>query len=434
MNIMGKRSVSGLITLLLSIVGLAIAVFLTVVHYRGSVEDICSAGAGGCSGVLGSQYAMIGPIPTAVFGALMYLALIVFGFMRLRQLSALREAEGVSAAEYATGGADGESEEPNTDVTNGFEAGARGASAALRERTSKLRSTITKLDMTIWLLAAVGFATSWWLQYTAIFVLAALCPYCLASAVVVTLIFILASLDYLVVGRTIGGEQKMLAGVTAFILVMVGLMCYPQVSDQIKVIERRGQRVFVEPDRLRRMLVRPNLYWRGPGSAPFILVEFADYMCPACKRASEHLDEVLNAAGGKLRFTFRDLPLTMIKEHKWSEQAAEASQDAGEQGKFWEMHDWLYRHQADMEKADFTPGKFIEWAGQLGLDVKRFKSDFDARKFEPQIEADRETARELQVSSTPTFIIASPKRIYRCVGIDALRKTVANPEDPIWSQ
>ena len=98
------------------------------------------------------------------------------------------------------------------------------------------------------------------------------------------------------------------------------------------------------------------------------LVEYGDYECPYCGRAYPVVKEIQKRLGERLRFVFRNFPLNTIHEH--AGVAAQAAEAAGEQGKFWEMHDLLYQHQDDLADADLR-----QYALKLGLEIYRFDAD-----------------------------------------------------------
>lgn len=137
---------------------------------------------------------------------------------------------------------------------------------------------------------------------------------------------------------------------------------------------------------------------RGPEDAPVTLVEYGDFECPFCGRAEPVLRELLAEFGDELRFVFRDLPLADV--HPRAQLAAEASEAAGAQGKFWEMHDLLFEHQDALAPADL-----IRYAEQLGLDVDRFRDELRRRVYAPGIAEDVTGADESNVAGTPTFFV-----------------------------
>jgi protein-disulfide isomerase len=99
-----------------------------------------------------------------------------------------------------------------------------------------------------------------------------------------------------------------------------------------------------------------------------------------------------------LRFVFRDLPLTDV--HPRAQLAAEASEAAAAQGKYWEMHDLLFDHQDAL-----APQDLVRYAEELGLDVERFRDELRRRVYTPGIMEDVESADESNVAGTPTFFI-----------------------------
>ena len=105
-----------------------------------------------------------------------------------------------------------------------------------------------------------------------------------------------------------------------------------------------------------------------PVDAPFELVEYGDFECPFCGRATGAVEELRERFGDQLRYVFRHLPLPEVHPH--AELAAEAAEAAAAQGAFWEMHDRLFAHQDALD-----PGDLVDHAEALGLDVERFSRD-----------------------------------------------------------
>src|SRR2546430_12426040 len=114
----------------------------------------------------------------------------------------------------------------------------------------------------------------------------------------------------------------------------------------------------------------------GPADAAVTLVEYGDYECPHCGRAYPIIKDIQRRMGRRLRFVYRNFPLR--ESHPHAQQAAEAAEAAGAQGKFWEMHDRLFERQFALD------GEYlIEYAGDLGLDVARFRKEPGAGGDEP---------------------------------------------------
>ncbi len=135
----------------------------------------------------------------------------------------------------------------------------------------------------------------------------------------------------------------------------------------------------------------------GPASAPVTIVEFTDFQCPFCRRAEDPLHQLLATSGKDVRLIYRSYPLDF---HAHAELAAEAALAAGDQGKFWPMHDLLFANQASLDREHFD-----QFAHQLGLDVARFDADLDSGRFRAAIAADRELGQRFGVDGTPFFFI-----------------------------
>ena len=141
---------------------------------------------------------------------------------------------------------------------------------------------------------------------------------------------------------------------------------------------------------------------RGNPDAPVTLEEFGDFQCPPCGKFSEFVDELLKEYNSRLRLVFRNFPLS---GHEHAREAALAAEAAGLQGKFWEMHDTLYREQETWTKAPNVRELFESYAGTIGLDVDQFKKDMDGDKARERVDSDRALADFLGVKATPTLFI-----------------------------
>jgi len=135
---------------------------------------------------------------------------------------------------------------------------------------------------------------------------------------------------------------------------------------------------------------------RGPLDASITVIEFGDFECPHCGQAESVARDLL--ADTDLRFVWRHLPLTDV--HPAAQLAAEASEAAAAQGKFWEMHDLLLEHQEDLKPADL-----MRYAADLGLDVDRFHDDLKRHVYETRVAQDVESADLSGATGTPTFFV-----------------------------
>ncbi len=137
---------------------------------------------------------------------------------------------------------------------------------------------------------------------------------------------------------------------------------------------------------------------QGLPSAAATLLEYGDYECPFCEQAHQVVRTLQARLGPRLRFVFRQFPLTEI--HARALPAAEAAEAAGAQGRFWEMHDLLFEHQSALRDADLP-----RYAHRLGLDLPRFVTEVAEHTHHPRIREDLMSGVRSGVNGTPTFFI-----------------------------
>ena len=155
---------------------------------------------------------------------------------------------------------------------------------------------------------------------------------------------------------------------------------------------------------------------RGPADALVTLVEYGDFECPYCGQAEQVIRDLLASADDDVRYVWRHLPLNDVHPH--AQIAAEASEAAGAQGRFWEMHDTLLGHQGDLRQAHLTA-----YAEELGLDAERIVKELHHREYASRISEDVASADESGVSGTPTFFV-NGRRHYGAYDIATLTETV----------
>ena len=136
---------------------------------------------------------------------------------------------------------------------------------------------------------------------------------------------------------------------------------------------------------------------RGSVMAPVTIVEFSDFQCPFCGRAHVPLKRIVDEFPGQVRVVFRHYPLGF---HEHAGNAAVAAEAAGAQGKFWEMHDQLFEHQAALEPSDI-----LEYARGIGLDMERFQADFESEELRARVERSRAIGQNVGVDSTPSIYV-----------------------------
>jgi protein-disulfide isomerase len=141
---------------------------------------------------------------------------------------------------------------------------------------------------------------------------------------------------------------------------------------------------------------------RGPADAPVTLVEYGDFQCPYCGRAFGILEQVTERLGDSMRLVFRNFPLTEV--HESAEQAAEAAEAAASRGKFWEMHDLLFRHQND--GADpLGLASLGRYAALLGFSAQEVVDEVESHRFLEHVREDFMSGVRSGVNGTPTFFI-----------------------------
>jgi Na+/H+ antiporter NhaA len=155
---------------------------------------------------------------------------------------------------------------------------------------------------------------------------------------------------------------------------------------------------------------------RGHEDAPVTLVEYGDFACTYCGQAESVIRELLSEFGDDVRYVWRHLPLNDVHPH--AQLAAEASEAAAAQGRFWEMYDTLLGHQGDLRAEDV-----VDYAEQLGLDADRLAEDLRRREHAPRVSEDVASADESGVSGTPTFFV-NGRRHYGAYDIATLSDTV----------
>jgi protein-disulfide isomerase len=136
----------------------------------------------------------------------------------------------------------------------------------------------------------------------------------------------------------------------------------------------------------------------GPADATATLVEYGDYECPYCGAAYPIVKEIQQRMGKRLRFVFRNFPITTSHPH--AEQAAEAAEAAAEQDKFWEMHDVLYENQKRLDDPALHA-----YAEQLGLDVELFDREMAEHAHAARVREDFMSGVRSGVNGTPSFYV-----------------------------
>jgi predicted DsbA family dithiol-disulfide isomerase len=157
-----------------------------------------------------------------------------------------------------------------------------------------------------------------------------------------------------------------------------------------------GFKSFLDP--LRTDVATAGHPSRGPAAAPVTIVEFSDFECPFCRGLFPSLKAIEQTYADTVRVVYRQFPLTNVHPH--AQKAAEASLCAGEQGRFWQMHDSLFDFEKDLE----IPALKLR-AMEIGLDVTAFNACLDSGKHAETIRKDKEEASAAGVTGTPTLFV-----------------------------
>ena len=247
-------------------------------------------------------------------------------------------------------------------------------------------------------ISCVGFLFSIYLTSLEAFVIHAWCAWCVVSALVITGIFVLSLLELRQAPALTDPITVMARVRTNFVLcvvaLLIGVPAFVLLSQHggLAPVAQASSRALAEH------LVRPESHTTGNLRAPLTLVEFGDFECPGCRLAEEAARQIRAQYADRVRFVFRQFPL--IKIHPQAEKAAEASECAAEQGKFWEGVEKLYAEQADLSEDALK-----RYAGELGLDRTRFNQCLDSGETASRVTQDLADGRALGVRATPTFFI-----------------------------
>jgi len=154
--------------------------------------------------------------------------------------------------------------------------------------------------------------------------------------------------------------------------------------------------------------VNPTDQVFGAPDSKVILIEYGDFQCPACAQYEPIVQKVRTDYADKIAFVYRHFPLS---QHKNAKITAYASEAAGKQGKFWEMHDIIYDGQnawANLSN-DKVKDVMIKYAETIGLDLKLFAEQIDSSEIKDKVQADNNGGLKAGVNSTPTFILNGKK-------------------------
>lgn len=141
---------------------------------------------------------------------------------------------------------------------------------------------------------------------------------------------------------------------------------------------------------------------RGNPETQVVLIEYSDYQCPACAAFEQYVVKIIAEFGDHIVFAYRHFPLNI---HANSKPAVRAVEAANIQGKFWEMHEMLFVNQKEWENEGDAKVIFTQYAAEIGINVEQFMSDYDSQELKDFADQTFETALELKLNHTPTFIL-----------------------------
>lgn len=323
----------------------------------------------GCDEVARSPYSEVGGIPTATIGFAYFAGLILLSLSRLQNL----------------------------------------------EQWQRYGSLIR-------LLSTAGLLVFLYLTYLQFFVLrlSSPCWWCLSAAVSNLLVFLLAWAE-----RRSGEpeesedrELKRLGSFVVFALLASILFAGWQWNQATKV------KAEVATAEKKQILLREGQGWqRGNPNAELIIVEFSDFECPACKDAYRYVEgELLKKHEQKLLFIFRHYPLTKIHPMAWT--AATVAEEAGRQGKFWQMYHLLFQHQ---DRLDLS--SILQLAAKLQLDQAKVRKVIEQDASFSKIYQDIEDGSKLGVQATPTFVVLFRDKLHVLPGQSGLRRLLRSDKE-----
>ena len=330
----------------LALLGLFDSIYLLWMYLSPSIPMVCLGT--GCDAVRASAYAHLLGIPTPAFGVAMYALLA--GLMFFETLSA--DAGWTRRAVLAV--------------------------------------------------SAVGVAVSAWLTYIEGAVVHAWCAWCVTQAICVTLIFVLYA--------TVQNERYAKFGFRsaparrAWNVLMVAIVVGSAAFYFLQRSELKQAEAPPPPSStsIAERVIRPDSHVFNDVQSPVTFVEFGDLQCPACAAVYPTVRDLRAQYGDRVRFVFRQYPLPQI--HQFALKAAEASECAAQQGRFWPYVDRAYD-----SKGDLSVPSLERYAGELGLNTQAFHQCLATDATLPIVERDQADGLALGVRATPTFFVGNRK-------------------------
>jgi protein-disulfide isomerase len=177
----------------------------------------------------------------------------------------------------------------------------------------------------------------------------------------------------------------------------------------------RAERPSLDPAEARKIISVAGAPIRGKADAPITIVEYGDFQCPFCKKSRPTLKQILDTYPEQVRIIYKHFPLSF---HREAMNAHRASLAAGEQGKFWQMHDLIFDSPAGL-----SPDAMKKHAQELGLDLAKFDADYGSDRILAKITADQEEGKKALVRGTPAFFV-NGKMISGAQPFEAFKKEI----------
>ncbi len=202
-----------------------------------------------------------------------------------------------------------------------------------------------------------------------------------------------------------------------------------QLSEQLReeLFAKASVEILLEPPRV-EVAIDSGTPSRGPAKAPIVLVEYTDYQCPYCTRVQGTIDRLLEVYDGQIRHVFKNLPLPF---HQQAELAAGGALCAQDQGRFWELHDWLFANASNISVDSMAAAM-----AELEADTDLFRACVEQNTYAEQVRGDAMEARSFGITGTPGFLVngrvitgAQPYEAFETVIDEELaRKGIESPK------
>ena len=179
------------------------------------------------------------------------------------------------------------------------------------------------------------------------------------------------------------------------VVIAVGLMFLPQLLKNGGSLEQQN------------IVLKETDHIKGAATSSVVLIEYSDFECPACAAYFPLVGAVVEQYKDDIQFVYRHFPLTQI--HPRAIPAAVASEAAGKQGKFFEMHDLLFENQQTWRREGVARDHFVSYAQELGLNMDQFLIDLEDEALTRRVQEDFAEGRSLNVTGTPTFFLNGKK-------------------------